>query len=217
MVDCNCDSCQNYKPLSNDLIVTFVLDCSGSMQSVRLKTIEMVNEYIKAQKAEDGKTLFNFLLFNSNVETVRNAQDIDTFEPLTVANYIPSGWTALYDAIGQGIVNTDSLITKLSKKECSVPKVLFVIVTDGMENASKKHNLTSIRDLITDREGKGWSFAYLGANQDAWLVGSQFGITAGHSFNFDANPIGIRSMTQALVSASSCYRSDSEYKLDDKI
>ena len=99
---------------------------------------------------------------NENVRSIFEVQNIKSVPSLSRDNYRPQGWTNLYDAIGETIINTDKRIRELDH----VPAVLFVIITDGEENSSRTHTLDSVKNLIKAREEDGWTFIYMGANQD---------------------------------------------------
>lgn len=164
-------------------VVNFVLDETGSMGSVRDATISGFNEYIETLKGQGGEVLFTLTKFNSSkVETVYNVKPIQDVPKLTHQTYAPAMNTPLYDAIAQTIRQTEDALKEMKGK----PAVLCVIMTDGEENASREFNRERIVKLIEDRTAEGWTFAYLGANQDAWAVGASIGVPKGNSIAYDA-------------------------------
>jgi len=158
----------------NELNVSFILDETGSMHVCRDTAISSFNEYLGDLKRRDEKIKFTLTKFNSErTEIVCSAVDVKHVAELNKKTYIPNHWTPLYDAIGRTINSLDGK-----------DKALIVILTDGLENASKEYNHRSILDLIQKKMKDGWTFVYLGANQDAWAVGRAIGIPGGNTFNF---------------------------------
>jgi hypothetical protein len=171
----------------------FLLDRSGSMESCWDDTIGGYNALIKEQAAFGGTmTLVQF--DHEYIVTYEN-KPIGEVEPLTRETYTPRGATALLDAIGQAI--------KESKGGASTT---FIILTDGMENASKKYTKAHIKDLIFERQKDGWQFLYLGANQDAFAEAGSMGIAPTCTMNYDANrtPDAFRHLSAALSQQASC-------------
>jgi hypothetical protein len=149
----------------------FVLDQSGSMDIIRDDTIGGYNSFVDSQK-ELGGTM-SLYVFNQDVKEVYKDVPIETVEPLTRATFVPSGGTALLDALGH-VLKTDH-----------DQKVLVIILTDGEENSSRTYTKNHVKDLTDMRTKEGWDFVYLGANQDAFAVGQQLGINT--NVNFDTN------------------------------
>jgi len=144
-------------------------------------------------------------LFDDRYELIYDNVDIKKAQDLTRAQWSPRGTTALYDAIGKTINTEKSNFAKLGKE--APAKVLVVIVTDGYENASKEYNVEAIKRLIKDCEKEDWNFIYLAANQDAFAVGSQFGVSAGNTFTYTATADGVSDMSNVMSFASVSYRS----------
>ena len=167
-------------------IVSFVLDETGSMQSCRKETISGFNEYINTLKtgAKDGNQSVRFSLTKFNSAKIEmpyvNASVQDVAE-LTPETYVPANTTPLYDAVGNTITKVSAEL-KDSGKEA---KLLFVIMTDGQENASTEYNQRKIFDLIKEKEKENWTFIFLGANQDSWLAGHAIGVSRGNTMNYD--------------------------------
>lgn len=159
----------------NELHVSFILDETGSMSTCRDTAISSFNEYLNDLKGKEEKIKFTLTKFNSEkTEIVCSAIDVKHVAELNTKTYVPNNLTPLYDAIGKTINSLDG-----------EDKALIVILTDGFENASKEHTQKSIFDLIEKKKKKGWTFVYLGANQDAWAMGGLIGITVGNTLSFD--------------------------------
>lgn len=157
--------------------VIFLLDETGSMHAHYEETITGFNEYIQQLKKEKNIS-FTLTTFNSDtgVEVLYVDIPIARVKELTEETYKPNSTTPLYDAIGKTIKELDDRL----KKKKSKPKVLFVIMTDGYENASKEYDIKAIKSLIKKKEGEDWSFIFMGINQDAWLNAKEFGFKSGN-------------------------------------
>lgn len=167
--------------MKKKVLVSFILDETGSMEVVKQQTISGFNEYIQTlRKDKNSKDmLFTLTKFNSDkVEVVSDGVELEKVITLDSKNYKPSALTPLYDAIGATI---NSLEAKVKGKKQAV---LVVIQTDGEENASKEFTREKIFTLIDDKKKLGWTFAFLGADQDAWQVSSQLGIAVGNTMNY---------------------------------
>lgn len=186
--------------------LVFILDKSGSMSGLEKDTIGGFNSMIKKQKKENEKVDVTTVLFDSNVEIIHDDVAIENIKPLTDKEYCVGGCTALLDAIG-------TTIKKMTKEQKQLPddkkagKVLFVITTDGYENASKKYDYEKINKKINKRKKEGWEFLFLGANIDATKEASKIGIAAnravtykndkkGVSVNFEAVGKAVRTMAE---------------------
>lgn len=158
--------------------VSFILDETGSMNSVKDQTISGYNEYIDTLKQEK-EVLFTLTKFNSDkVEVVYDAVKIKKVKPLNVDTYQPSAMTPLYDAIGETITSLERA-TKGKKG-----KKLVVIQTDGLENASKEYNRKMIFEIIEKKKKDDWTFVFLGADQDAYAASAQLGISRGNTRSY---------------------------------
>lgn len=159
-----------------EVLINFVLDETGSMMSCKDTTISGFNEYIESMKKKKDKISMTLTRFNSEkIEIDYSDKPIDKVPNLTKENYNPNHLTPLYDAIGKTINETKDV-----KKN-----VLFVVLTDGEENSSKEYTRNSIFELIKKMEKKGWTFVYLGANQDAWANSGTIGFNQGNVINFN--------------------------------
>lgn len=167
----------------------FVLDRSGSMAGLAEDTIGGYNAMIEKQKKEPGDAIVTTVLFDNQYEMLYSGVDIQKVEPLTQKQYFARGMTALLDAVGKTIAAIDEKYGKLP--DCMIPeKTLFVITTDGMENASREFDRSGIKALIEAHKEKGWEFIFLGANIDAVKVGSSMGIGADRSVSYKADKAG---------------------------
>lgn len=159
---------------SSSLKVIFLLDESGSMSNCKDQTISGFNEYLQTLKQEKKKINVTLTKFNSNsVNIVYSNVPVSKAQLLTNETYVPDGYTPLYDAIGK-TVKTD----KINKK------TLFVIMTDGQENSSKEYKKDMVVDLIKEQEKSGWTFVYLGADQNAWANAQGMGLSLGNTMSY---------------------------------
>jgi Mg-chelatase subunit ChlD len=165
----------------------FLLDRSGSMESILNDTIGGYNSFVKSQIA-DGGTM-SLYLFDHEVSEVYKDVPIDKVEPLTVETFVPRGSTALLDAIGY-----------ILKKETK--KSVMIILTDGEENSSTKFTHAHIKDLTEMRAKDGWDFVYLGANQDAFAAGAKLGINTACTFDCAKTPELFAAVSTAVSQAS---------------
>lgn len=194
-------------------VVNFVLDETGSMQDVKEETISGFNAYI-AKLVEDAKAKVWLTLtqFNSQkIEVVHNMVSIQDVHDLNVETYVPANYTPLYDAIAQTIRTTEEAL-KLKRGK---PEVLCVIMTDGLENASKEWTKDRVFALIKEKIDAGWTFAFLGADQDAYAVGASMGIPTGSVMNYAGTREGTSKVMRAAAGATSSYLADGSQQTDD--
>ena len=159
--------------------VAYILDKSGSMASCREEAIKGTNDYMEALCGENPDARVTVTLFDTEVYQVIDSVLVREITQLTPDAYIPSGGTALYDAVG-------SSIAAIGAEDQDGDIVLVSIFTDGEENASQEFSHETIRDLISKHEKKGWTFAYLGANHDAWAAAESIGIPSNNTIRFAA-------------------------------
>ncbi len=184
------------------LFINFILDETGSMFSVLDATINGFNEYIQGLKGRPAKEVeglrFTLTQFNSNkVQVVQNSVRLSNVTKLTRQNYRPNYATPLYDAIGQTI--------QAMERESGGSNVLCVIQTDGEENSSREWDRQKIFNLISKKQREGWTFAFLGANQDAWEAGGAMGIPMGNTISYRHTPYGTINVMRNLVGATASY------------
>ncbi len=170
------------------ILINFVLDKSGSMECVREATISGFNEFKNDQASEDGEAFFTLTLFDTTFHTVCEGVPVREVLDLDAQKYAPGGMTALYDAIGHTMRLTDDFVAANEPDQ-----VLFVIMTDGAENASREFSSDRIFQMIQDRQNLAqYEFIYLGANQDSFAVGQGIGLREGRTLDYAASPEGSR-------------------------
>ncbi len=164
--------------------LVFILDRSGSMAGLEADTIGGFNGMITKQKQEEGDALVSTILFANESRVIHDRVDLQKIEPMTSREYHVGGCTALLDAIG-GAIHHIGNIHKYAREEDIPEHTLFVITTDGMENASHHYSLAKVRDMITRQKVKyGWEFLFLGANIDAVETAGRMGIQADRAVTY---------------------------------
>ncbi len=184
------------------LLVNFVLDETGSMESCKDATISGFNEYISSLKRRRGTIRMTLTKFDSTkVEFVHRDAPIAEVDPLNADTYQPGAATPLYDAIAK-------TIQEVPKERANV---LCIIMTDGEENASREYKKEDIVKMIQEKESKGWTFVYLGANQDAWTNAQAIGMSfSGSSSNYNTSDFGIARAYKTLAANTVCYTAQTE-------
>jgi len=172
--------------------MVFILDRSGSMAGLESDTIGGFNAMIEKQKQEEGEALVSTVLFSGESTVIHDRVDIRKVEPLTEKQYHVYGCTALIDAIGQAIHHIGN-VHKYAREEDKPEHTIFIITTDGMENASRLYSSEEVKKMI-EKEKKvyGWEFLFLGANIDAVETAGRFGIGSDRAVRFHNDPRGIR-------------------------
>jgi len=179
--------------------ITIILDCSGSMDLIKSSTIEGFNTFLRAHQAESTNVRISLVKFNHEYTLAFEEKKIKKKYFLNEANFMPSGTTALLDAIGRTIKSVDARI----EKHAINPGVIIAIITDGYENSSRFYTTNEIKKSIKKRsEQNNWNFMYLGANQDAIFEGNRLGITADLSYNFKASKAGVEVAFNNVVKES---------------
>ncbi len=190
--------------------LVFILDRSGSMCGLERDTIGGYNSLIQKQKQEEGRCRLTTVLFDDQYELLHDRTDLSEVQPITEQEYWVRGMTALLDAVGRTIQH----ITAEQRRTCEseqADKVLFVITTDGMENASREYSLSRIRQMIEEAKTvRSWEFLFLGANIDAVETAAHFGIAASRAANYHADSRGTRLNYAAVSDAISHMRSCGE-------
>ena len=172
------------QPKADSTELVFILDKSGSMSGKEKDVIGGFNAMLEKQKKLDGKAYVTTLLFSDTEKTLHDRLPLEEIAPLTDADYEVNGCTALLDAIGNAIEKVD-LIHKYIREEDKPTRTMFIITTDGMENASKKFTQTQIKALIRAHEELGWEFLFVAANIDAVETAEGIGIRKDRAANFD--------------------------------
>lgn len=178
--------------------IGIVLDSSGSMDLIKNDIIGTFREFIKKQKELPGECTFSLYSFNHNVSKLVDFEDLKKSEKDFMADYIPSGCTALYDGIGTAVSEIGKKLHEMP--ESSRPeKVLIAIITDGKENASKEYDHKRVTEMIKEQKEKyNWEFLFLAANQDAMETGVNFGMSAKNCMTFSASGAGVENFTRSL-------------------
>ena len=188
--------------------LVFILDRSGSMAGLEKDTIGGFNAMIEKQKAEAGEAYISTVLFDNVSEVIHDRVALNAVPKLTEKEYYVRGCTALLDAVG-GAIHHIGNVHKYAREEDRPEKTLFVITTDGMENASRRYSYEKVREMITrQKETYGWEFLFLGANIDAAREAARFGIDADRAANYHADTQGTaviyEAMSEAVCSVRAC-------------
>lgn len=182
--------------------IIFLLDRSGSMAGLESDTIGGFNAFIGKQRQLEGETVVTAVLFDDKYEILWNGIDANKTK-LTDKDYYVRGSTALLDAVGKTILNVGYRLSKANESE-KAGKVIFVITTDGMENASREFTYKKIKELIKHQQEKyNWEFIFLGANIDAEKEADSIGIDMNNAYSFEASKTGVESMYQRVCEAVS--------------
>jgi hypothetical protein len=186
--------------------ITVILDRSGSMSSIREATIEGFDGFVATQKGLGDNACLSLVQFDDKYENVWNRLPLSSV-PSIKDIFQPRGCTALLDAIGKTIKETGERLSKMREKD-RPDKVIFVIITDGFENASREYGRTKIFDMITHQRDKyNWDFVFLAANQDAIATAAAMGIDSGWAATFNASPSGHAKSFQKMSDKMCTYRS----------
>ena len=187
--------------------LVFILDRSGSMSGLEADTIGGFNAMIDRQRHARGEALVSTVLFSNRSEVIHDRVDIRRVRPMTRRQYTVGGCTALLDAIGGSIHHIGS-IHKYAREEDRPERTLFVITTDGMENASHHYTGDQVKEMIERQKQRfGWEFLFLGANIDAVQTAGRFGISEDHAANFCCDAEGTALNYEALDDAITAVRS----------
>jgi len=188
--------------------LVFILDKSGSMSGLESDTIGGYNAMLKKQQEEPGEAIVTTVLFDDDYYLLHDRINIKGIKPITDKDYFVGGCTALLDAIGKTI-NMIENAQKHTSEELRADKVLFVITTDGMENASREYTFDKIKEMV-ERQKKqyGWEFIFLGANIDAISTAARFGISADRAANYNADSEGTRLNYQIVSNVVSDVRAN---------
>ncbi len=190
--------------------IVVILDRSGSMQTIEDDAIGGFNAFMESQKKVEGECTVTLAQFDDVYEVVYDNIPLNEVPNLTSATFKPRGMTAMYDAIGRTINKISSrqdVPCPVCNKYGEKTKVIFAILTDGMENASREFDQAKINKMIShQRDTHEWEFIFLAANQDAFATGGQLGIKAGDTFNFAHTSKGTRSAYSNMNIATTSYR-----------
>ena len=181
--------------------IVFILDRSGSMAGLEEDTIGGFNAMIQKQKGEPGEALVSTVLFDNISEVIHDRVDIQRLAPMTRKDYYVRGCTALLDAVG-GAIHHIGNVHKYAREEDRPERTLFVITTDGMENASRQYSYQRLKAMIERQKEKyGWEFIFLGANIDAAKEAARLGIDKDRAANYHADRRGTAVIYEAVSEA----------------
>ena len=181
--------------------LVFILDRSGSMAGLEDDTIGGFNSMIRQQKEAPGEAVVSTVLFDNECLVLHDRVDVQRVEPMTRKDYCVRGCTALLDAVG-GAIHHIGNVHKYAREEDRPEKTLFVITTDGMENASRKYSYDRLKAMIQRQKEKyGWEFLFLGANIDAAGEAARFGIRPENAVNYHADSQGTEAIYAAVSEA----------------
>ncbi len=188
--------------------IIFILDRSGSMAGLEGDTIGGYNSMLDRQKKEDGEAIVSTVLFDDRSEVLHDRVSLDKMDHITEQAYYVRGCTALLDAVG-GAVKHIATVHRYAREEDRPEKTLFIITTDGMENASRRYDYEKVRDMVERQKEKyGWEFLFLGANIDAIQVAGRFGIQKEYAVNFECDSEGTRLNYDVVSRAVSSVRAN---------
>ena len=178
--------------------LVFILDRSGSMAGLEGDTIGGFNAMIEKQKKEPGEAYVSTVLFDNVSEVIHDRVDIQKIAPMTDRDYYVRGCTALLDAVGKAIHHIGN-VHKYAREEDRPEKTLFVITTDGMENASRQYTYERLKAMIERQKEKyGWEFIFLGANIDSAKEAARFGIDQDCVADYHADSTGTAAIYEAM-------------------
>ena len=170
--------------------IVFILDRSGSMSGLEADTIGGFNSMLKKQQKEEGEAYISTVLFDDKTEVLYDRVPINKVEPMNDNQYYVRGCTALLDAIG-GAIHHIGNVHKYARPEDVPEKTLFIITTDGMENASRRYDYNKVKKMVEHQKKRyNWEFIFLGANIDAVSVAGRFGVAANRAVRYECDSAG---------------------------
>lgn len=183
--------------------IVFLLDRSGSMSGLEKDTIGGFNAMIEKQKKEQGEALISTVLFDHEMKVLHDRVKVQDVKPISEKDYQVRGCTALLDAMG-GAIHHIGNVHKYARNEDVPEHTIFVITTDGMENASSHYSSSKVRTMVErQKEKSGWEFLFLGANMDAIAAAKDFGIEEDKAVEYRSDDIGTR-LNYAVMSEAIC-------------
>lgn len=196
--------------------LVFVLDRSGSMSGLESDTIGGFNAMLEKQRKESGDAVVTTVLFDDRYEILHDRISLKGVRPMTASDYFVRGCTALLDAVGKTVEKIDRAQNHTAESE-KAEKVLMVITTDGLENASKEYSVCQIREMIRQKKEKnGWEFLFLGANMDAVAEAKKLGIDEDRAASFlsdrEGTQVNYAAMSKAVAEFRNCCAVPSDWK-----
>lgn len=194
--------------------LVFILDKSGSMWNLSDDTIGGYNALLKQNKMMEGEALVSTVLFNHKSQVLHGRVPIEDVAPLTSRDYVPSGCTALLDAVG-GAIHYHEHVQRILPSELRPEHTLFCITTDGLENASKEYSYARVKHMISAAQERGWEFMFLGANIDVAKEADRLGICEDRAMPYEPTSDGMLFAFDALCRASAAVRCGEPIDVDD--
>ena len=186
--------------------LVFILDRSGSMAGLEADTIGGFNSMIAKQRLTPSETVVSTVLFDHEAQVIHDRVPLEQVKDMTREDYYVRGCTALLDAVG-GAIHHIGNVHKYARKEDVPEKTLFIITTDGMENASKRYDYRKVKEMIERQKDKyGWEFLFLGANIDAAREAARFGIGSDKAVTYCSDSVGTRLNYDVIADAVADYR-----------
>ena len=199
----------------NQTELVFILDKRGSMWSLSDDTIGGYNALLKQNKIMEGEALVSTVLFNHKSQVLHDRGPIEDVAPLTSRDYVPSGCTALLDAVG-GAIHYHEHVQRILPPELRPEHTLFCITTDGLENASKEYGYARVKHMISAAQERGWEFMFLGANIDVAKEADRLGIREDRAMPYEPTPAGMLFAFDTLCRASAAVRRGEPIDADDR-
>ncbi len=198
--------------------IVFILDRSGSMQGMEKDTIGGFNSMMEKQRREEGEAFVSTILFDNFSEVIHDRLPLKDVPPMTEREYCVGGCTALLDAIGGAITHIGN-IHKFARKEDVPAQTIFIITTDGYENASHKYDYDRVKRMIEEKKEKhGWEFLFLGANIDAAKEAKRFGISEDRAVDYlcdaEGTAVSYSVIDKAVSSARMCCSIEADWKAE---
>ena len=194
------------QPRNNITELVFILDRSGSMSGLEADTIGGFNSMIEKQRGQDGECIVSTVLFDNVSDVLHDRVKLSDIKPMTEKDYFVRGCTALIDAIGSAIHHIGN-VHKYARPEDVPAHTMFVITTDGMENASRKYSSERVKKMIErQKERYGWEFLFIGANIDAVETAASYGIGADRAVNYNCDEEGTHILYESVSATVSNMR-----------
>ena len=194
--------------------IVFILDRSGSMAGLEDDTIGGFNAMIEKQKKQDGECYVSTVLFDTESTVLHDRIRLSDVPPMTDRDYVVQGCTALIDALG-GAIHHIGNVHKYARREDVPEHTMFIITTDGMENASHRYTSNEVKRMIERQRSKyGWEFLFIGANIDAVETAARYGIDRNRAVNYKADGEGTRIVYESVSKAVQNVREDAPLKAD---
>lgn len=193
-------------PAGGRILISFVADMSGSMYNLADEVRGTINGLVKDQIDQPGEAFFTLTVFDTEVETPFNAVPVQEMPEISEATYMPRGMTALLDAIGKTVRETESAVKRLNPDQ-----VLFMVMTDGQENSSKEWKRDQIVKLLEEKQSDKkdpWQVVFTGADIDVWDDASKMGVNSiGNTMAFAKSGEGMLTISGCMVESTRAFRS----------